>query len=190
MLAALISLAQILGAPATLGGTDTQQSEEGPLLRPPSARMTAAAPMEAGSPQSADTASLEREILQSVNRFRTRRGLQPLTINQKLVQVARVLCRSLMPVPALSHTDPSGRGLAQRMSAAGIPYSIAAENLYRCTGCSSPGLSAVYRWSLSPGHLSNLIDPKVTETGVGVWREGKTICVAQEFLCPPLLRRG
>src|SRR6185312_9662732 len=71
----------------------------------------------------------------------------------------------------LSHTA-DGRDPGERARAAGYDYCDLAENIALEEGYPDERLARQFMagWEASPGHRRNLLDDKVTETGVGVAR--------------------
>lgn len=62
-----------------------------------------------------------------------------------------------------------------------VPFGTAAENLSRTAA--SPA-TVVGAWMHSPGHRSNLLDPDLTEIGVGCLPDGSRMLCSQVFLGP------
>ena len=61
------------------------------------------------------------------------------------------------------------------------PATIAAENLSRA---SARPAAVIDRWMHSPGHRSNLLDPTLTQIGVGCVLDGTSMLCSQVFLGP------
>jgi len=45
-------------------------------------------------------------------------------------------------------------------------------------------VAVIDAWMHSPGHRSNLLDPTLTEIGVGCVRDGRSMLCSQVFLGP------
>jgi len=116
---------------------------------------------------------LEADIAVGANAFRRQNGLRDLTPNNVLAGEARAYAAYLARTATFSHTA-DGRDPAARAQAAGYAYCEVAENLARIDENRTfiPNLSDMFMqgWEHSPGHRRNLLDPLVTETGVGVAR--------------------
>lgn len=114
---------------------------------------------------------LEADIAAGANAFRLQNGLRDLTPNAVLAGEARAYAAYLARTGAFSHTA-DGREPAARAEAAGYAYCEVAENLARIdeNGALVDRLGDRFMsgWEHSPGHRRNLLDPMVTETGVGV----------------------
>jgi len=61
------------------------------------------------------------------------------------------------------------------------PTTIAAENLSKAAASPAAVIDA---WMHSPGHRSNLLDPTLTEIGVGCAHDGSSMLCSQVFLGP------
>ncbi len=127
---------------------------------------------------------MEAKVRQQINEIRQKHGLEPLKANDELAKVARAYSQEMAQKNFFSHIDPEGTNPAKRVSASGLPYWIVAENLFMSTNAPQPVPLAVKGWMASPGHRENILRSGVTETGVGVWREGTTYYITQLFLRP------
>ncbi len=112
------------------------------------------------------TASLERSVLQQINKYRQDRGLPALTSNSTIVQQSRQHSQNMANSGVLSHNGFSGRVSTISKT---IPYRAAAENVAFNSGFSNPVAQAVNGWLRSPGHLQNIMG-NFNLTGVGVAR--------------------
>lgn len=61
---------------------------------------------------------------------------------------------------------------------------VAAENLSRAPA-GTPAEEVVAAWMDSPGHRANLLDPELTQVGVGCVEDGDALLCSQVFLGPP-----
>jgi uncharacterized protein YkwD len=114
--------------------------------------------------------SLEAEIFTLINAQRTLAGVAPLSLNKALVTAAQIHARDMAALDLLEHDLP---GVAQptlvsRAVFVGYHYSMVAENI--ATGFPDAA-SVVSGWMSSPGHRANILDPNLTEAGVGVGRD-------------------
>jgi uncharacterized protein YkwD len=143
----------------------------------------------APSPAAPSTAIAEMEatVQQRINEIRQNQGLKPLQNNDRLAQVARDYSRLMAEKNFFSHTGPDGRNVGQRVQAAGIMYWIVGENLFKSVNIPNPGPIAVKGWMESPGHRENILNPRYSETGVGIWRQGDSYYFTQLFLRSPSL---
>ena len=132
-----------------------------------------------------DVNTLETEVRQGINNVRREHGLTPLQDNAALARIAREYSRRMAKENFFAHEDPQGRTLVDRLEQAGIAYRVAAENILTMTNIPDPVNSAIKGWMNSQGHRANILRKDVTETGVGIWREGDTFYFTQVFLRPP-----
>lgn len=103
--------------------------------------------------------------LAPVNAYRARNGLAPLTIDARLMEVARQHSQRQAAANRMDHN--LGGALPARVLANGYNWASAAENLgggYRSYD------SAMQGWINSSGHRRNLLRPEVTQMGVAVAR--------------------
>lgn len=109
-----------------------------------------------------------------LNQYRYENGLDPVTLNDKLISASLVHAEDLAKQGRASHTGSDGTSHADRTKRAGYDYSITAENV--ATGQRS--WSKVFKaWQDSPGHNINLLQPDVTEFGIALVYEPTTTYV-------------
>ncbi|KAJ2783274.1 hypothetical protein H4R18_001793 [Coemansia javaensis] len=96
-----------------------------------------------------------------VNRVRSTRGLSPLAISQDLIKLAQGQSDYQNSIKQMTHSNPAG-GLGDRLSAMGVSWSTAAENV--AAGQRTPA-EAQKAWENSPGHLANILNPGVSYFG-------------------------
>lgn len=125
------------------------------------------------SPGLPTESELEAQIAEGANAFRRQNGLHDLAPNDTLAGEARSFAVYLARTGQFSH-EADGRSPLARAVAAGYAYCEVAENLARIEvdGARVARLSDLFMtgWEHSPGHRRNLLDDKVTETGIGVAR--------------------
>ncbi|KAF3885917.1 MULTISPECIES: CAP domain-containing protein [Nostocales] len=132
--------------------------------------------------QTSATANIEAAVRQDINQVRLKYGLKPLQNNEKLAEVARRYSRQMAEKNFFSHTGSDGSTLSQRARSGGIIYWVVGENLFKSTNIPRPVPVAVDGWMKSPGHRENILRPIFKETGVGVWKIGRTYYITQLFL--------
>ncbi len=119
-----------------------------------------------------DTARTEIAIIEMTNAFRHEQKLGNVKRNKELDLAARLFAEYLAKTGKFAH-EADGRQPADRAKAAGYKYCMIAENLAShldSRGFKTAGLAgaAVEGWKNSPGHRKNMLQPHVTEIGVGV----------------------
>lgn len=122
----------------------------------------------------ADTAETARLVVDATNAFRDAQARARLDINEELREAAVEFARYMARTGKYGH-EADGRTPVERAKAAGYEHCIVAENVayqYRSGGYRAAGLARelVEGWKGSPGHRENMLDPAVTQTGVGVAR--------------------
>jgi uncharacterized protein YkwD len=116
--------------------------------------------------RSTDPAETEREILDLMNRDRAANGLSPLVRDPKLAEVARRYSQEMAETRQVTHLSRRSGDVVARVRSAGLepPPRFVAENV----GCDYSSADAERGFMASPGHRSNILDPRYTHVGVGV----------------------
>jgi uncharacterized protein YkwD len=112
--------------------------------------------------------ALEPEVeafVDQMNAHRATVGCAALTWNPSVADVALGHSRDMIERNFFAHTNPDGASPFDRMSAAGISFSRAAENIAYGYPTATAVLTA---WLNSPGHRSNIENCALTEHGVGL----------------------
>ncbi|MGV3721236.1 MAG: CAP domain-containing protein [Actinomycetota bacterium] len=135
-------------------------------------------------PQSPETAQMEKEAFQQINQLRKEKGLAPLKSDEKLTQLARGFSRLMAEEKFFDHESPSGETVVDRARKAGLEYWRLGENIFKSVNVPNPADRAVDAWMKSPGHRKNILTEEFTTTGLGVWKQGKTVYFTQEFTRP------
>ena len=113
-----------------------------------------------------------------INQARAANGLPPFTLDPALADVARRHSADMVARGYFAHTNPDGLDPFERMAAAGITYSAAAENI----GWAGDATLAHNALMSSPAHRSNLLNPQLGRIGVGIVRKDSMhIMVTQLF---------
>ncbi len=121
-----------------------------------------------------DILRTEAAIVEMTNAFRRSEGLGDVTPNRELNATARLYAEYLAKSGRFAH-EADGRKPADRAKASGYKFCTIAENLalnLDSRGFKSEALAgqALEGWKKSPGHRENMVQPHVTEIGVGVAR--------------------
>ncbi len=122
--------------------------------------------------------SEENAMLDLVNKDRSGRGLNTLTLDPKLLQIARDHSADMFKGGYFSHYTPEGKSVADRANQAGISYLVIGENL-----AYAPNLELAYRGLMnSPGHRANILSPDYHKVGIGIMDGGVYgLMVTQDF---------
>jgi hypothetical protein len=121
-----------------------------------------------------DLPKTEIAIVEMTNAFRKEMRLGAVKPNAALAAAARAFAEYLAKTGAFAH-EADGRQPAERVEAQGYRYCSVSENLAMnldSRGFETRALAreAVEGWKGSPGHRANMLQPTVTEIGVGVVR--------------------
>lgn len=120
----------------------------------------------------------EQRAVDLMNADRQAAGLAPLKVNLSLVRLAENYAQDMINRNFFSHYNPEGKSPFDRMSAAGISYRYAGENLAINTSVDK----AEVAFMNSSGHRANILNPNFTEVGIGVRYKGGSVYVVQEFI--------
>jgi len=128
--------------------------------------------------QKADTAKAARQIIEQTNAFRKDERRAAVTVSKELTAAAEAFARYMAEKDRYGHTA-DGRRPSDRAKKQGYEYCIVLENIayqYSSLDFETEDLAKrfVRGWEKSPGHRRNMLDPDVTQTGVGVARSEKT----------------
>ncbi|MCE9534178.1 MAG: CAP domain-containing protein [Planctomycetes bacterium] len=108
--------------------------------------------------------------IREVNAFRKENGLPPLTVKNQLTSAARKYAAIMAKKDQMGHSV-DGTTVPQRLAAEGYTYSRYFENVAFNKGHANPGMQAVKSWKESTsGHREAMLNPEVTEMGVGLAR--------------------
>jgi uncharacterized protein YkwD len=132
---------------------------------------------------------LESRVARRVNAIRGEHMRPPLRTDPELTRIAREYSCALLERGALSHQDPGGKTVGDRVLAAGKQYQAVGENLASSSGAGDPVDAAISAWMRSTGHRENILRPDFVETGVGGCGQGETYYFTQIFLRPAPSRR-
>lgn len=123
-------------------------------------------------------ASAESQILQLMNAKRTEAGLQPLTLDNTLVQVARYKSNDMIQNNFFDHTNPDGTKWTNWLQAIGYKYTTTGENIAYNT---YDAVELFNQWWNSPGHRANMMNSSYTKVGIGVVKGNNKYMGTQEF---------
>lgn len=119
---------------------------------------------------------VELEMLALINADRADAGLHPLQLNTALNDASEDHSRWMLNTDQFSHTGAGGSNAGARMMETAFPFEGSyqwAENIGWQSERGAPGISddvADIHESLmnSPGHRANLLDPDLTDIGIGI----------------------
>ena len=112
-----------------------------------------------------DRRSIARQVFNLANAARAAAGRSPLSWDPALAEVAAGHAVDMYVNGFFGHVSPTTGGPADRVDAAGIPWSFLAENL----GKGHTTAAAVHTaWMNSPGHRANILSSNASRAGVAV----------------------
>ena len=130
-------------------------------------KSTTTTPME--HPVQTDVATAKQDIIDRTNALRREKGVAALRVNDKLMQAAQVRADEMAAHTVYSHTRPNG---GKFNTVTDCPYM--AENIHRIADWTMSNQTlaerAVADWSASTTHNKNMVNPKLSEIGVGLAR--------------------
>lgn len=116
--------------------------------------------------QTACAGETEDRVLDAVNRARQAAGCPALVVSDALTSVAYSHAKAMAEQDFFSHTGKNGSKISNRIKATGYRYSTAAENIGM--GYASVA-EAMQGWMTSSGHRDNILNCKLTETGIAMY---------------------
>jgi uncharacterized protein YkwD len=149
----------------------TTKEAEPPATEPPLAAV--------GEPKyKPDMDKARAQIFTSTNAFRKKEKRGPLKVNADLGKAAQSFAEFMADTDKYGHTA-DGKEPWDRVANAGYDYCVVLENIayeYNSEGFTTDGLSKTFveAWEKSPPHRKNMLDPDVSEIGVGLARSSKT----------------
>ncbi|MDA3887486.1 MAG: CAP domain-containing protein [Allgaiera sp.] len=117
----------------------------------------------------ADIDIFRDKLLAGINAERIKKNLTPLSVSPKLEQIAQQQSCDDAVQGIYSHTGLDGSTYSDRLKRVGYPTKGAHEN----TGMGAPAegndtvSTIVGFWMLSIYHRDNMLDPKITQAGIG-----------------------
>jgi uncharacterized protein YkwD len=123
----------------------------------------------------------ERQLVDLVNEERAQRGLVILTLDDRLVAIARDHSREMFVLKYFGHDSPVAGSPFDRLAAGAVSYTRAGENL-----AYAQSVAVAHRGLMdSPGHRENILRPEFTKIGIGVISAGAYgRMVTQLFITP------
>lgn len=106
----------------------------------------------------------QQKLLNLTNQARMDQDLQPLHWDPALAAAAQAHAQKMFDQKSLSHQLPGEPDLQTRAAQAGAHFREIAENV--AMGNGAEGLQQ--EWMKSPPHRANILDPKLTNIGIGV----------------------
>lgn len=110
----------------------------------------------------------ENQVLALINAVRVQNGLRQLIQQNQLTQAALGHSIDMACNNFTSHTGSNGSSFKDRIAAQGYEFSYASENIYFGAGAGyGDPQTAVEWWMNSTVHRANILNPDVTQIGIG-----------------------
>lgn len=104
-------------------------------------------------------------VLSAINAARAKAGCKPLRLDNRLVAAARSHARAMAEQNFFGHSGRDGSRISSRIRRQGYDFRSAAENI----AAGQKSANAVVRsWMQSAGHRRNILNCRMTETGIAV----------------------
>lgn len=140
----------------------------------------AALARQAGVALGAPDTAAEQEFLQLINEERRLAGREPLVYDADLHALARAKAEDMALQGYFDHVSPTYGTVFDMLAGEGIGYRWAGENIARAGSVESAHQALMQ----SPEHRANILSAGYTHVGIGVYRVGSRLHVAQVFLRP------
>jgi uncharacterized YkwD family protein len=153
--------------------TVEQEKPEAPKQEQPETNTPAPQPQQPAEPNTDNQSSVlnafEQQVFELTNQERVKNGLPALKVDNELSKVAREKSRDIQAKNYFDHNSPTYGSPFDMMSAFGIDYRSAGENIAK--GQRTPA-EVVNAWMNSPGHRANILNNSFTHIGVGYVEQG------------------
>lgn len=108
------------------------------------------------------------QILALINDARIQNGLSALTLDSRLSTAAQAHSEDMACKDFMDHTGSDGSNWADRVKATGYAYSYVSENIYAGDPAFGGDAQGAFDWWMnSQIHRDNILNPKITQIGIG-----------------------
>ncbi|SEV92733.1 CAP domain-containing protein [[Clostridium] fimetarium] len=131
---------------------------------------------------SSSFSEFQKKVIALVNNERANAGLNALSENNELNNVATLKSEDMVKLNYFSHTSPTYGSPFEMLTQFNIKYTAAGENI--AYGQPTPE-EVMNGWMNSPGHRANILNKNFTQIGVGIAQKANGQYVwTQEFTRP------
>lgn len=109
------------------------------------------------------------QVLQLVNKERSKQGLKNLTLSKELTSIANTKAKDMAVNRYFDHRSPTYGSPFEMLQKFGVKYKSAGENI--AAGQKTPQ-QVMESWLNSSGHRANILNKSYTELGVGFYQGG------------------
>jgi len=154
--------------PAEAQQADVKQVEKQPVATKPATQQNSPVKEQNNSSNtvtvSSSNLSYEKKVVELVNIERQKAGLQALTLDSEISNVARTKAKDMAVNNYFAHQSPTYGSAGDMLTKFGIRWSAWGENLASGQKNSE---SVVAAWMNSEGHRANIMSPDFSRIGVG-----------------------
>ncbi|MBB3126034.1 putative YkwD family protein [Paenibacillus rhizosphaerae] len=118
------------------------------------------------TPASGDASAYAQQVLDLVNQERSKAGLDALSMDSKLSNMAMAKAKDMYDNKYFDHNSPTHGSPFDMMKEFGITYNSAGENI--ANGQTSPQ-QVMQDWMNSPGHKANILNKSYTHIGIAFY---------------------
>jgi uncharacterized protein YkwD len=150
-------------APGEVAGEAAVQTQE----PPPTTAASTATSVPAGCAAEQD-ATIITTLLSLINQARTNQGLATLSIDDRLNNAAQSHSLDMGCKDFIDHIGSNGSRWNDRIAAQGYNFAHTSENIYVGNPAFGGSPQGAFEWWMnSPVHRANILNPKVTQIGIG-----------------------
>lgn len=117
-----------------------------------------------------ETTNQAIEVLELVNKERSKYGLKALVLDNQLTSVANMKAQDMANNNYFDHTSPTYGSPFEMLQQFGINYRSAGENI---AGGQKTSQAVMEDWLNSSGHRANILNANYSKLGVGFYQGGK-----------------
>lgn len=123
--------------------------------------------------------TLEQEVLNLVNKERSKNNLPELKLDWEVSRVARYKSQDMCEKNYFSHTSPTYGSPFDMLKKFKISYVTAGENIAKGQKTAQAVMNS---WMNSQGHRANILNKNFTKMGVGMYEKNNSIYWTQLFV--------
>ncbi|HBG23304.1 MAG TPA: hypothetical protein DDW83_08660 [Peptococcaceae bacterium] len=144
--------------------TPEQGSEPQPEPEPAPKPEQDPQPQTEPEPAPSSMSQYEQQMVNLVNQERQQAGLKPLTVDSRLVNLARLKSQDMINKNYFNHQSPTYGSPFDMMKNAGVTYRWAGENI-----AGAGGVDRAHNGLMnSEGHRANILNSNFTHIGIGI----------------------
>ena len=127
--------------------------------------------IQSGNTESTESGSSDEanQVLQLVNKERSKQGLKNLTLSKELTSIANTKAKDMAVNRYFDHRSPTYGSPFEMLQKFGVKYKSAGENI--AAGQRTPE-QVMESWMNSSGHRANILNKNFTQLGVGYAKGG------------------